>query len=106
MQTCDGGKVAASGLAAHEKQRDAVVALGVVDEVFADVVAVFVRSRVGVFRGETVADADDDETGGVAEVVEHGVLSAFVLEDPAAAVDVVEDADCFGVFGAEDAAWY
>lgn len=63
-----------------------------IDQVLADVEAVLIAGRVRVLRRETVADGDDGEVGVVGVVSELEVLVGFGLKDPAAAVDVVEDA--------------
>ena len=59
VEGSDSAQVAASGVAAHEEHRGAVVLLGVIDEVGSDVEAVFVSCWVGIFRGEAVADGYD-----------------------------------------------
>ena len=79
----------ARALPAHKQQRDAVVADGVIDEVFADVVAIPVRLGIRVFGCEAVSYAYYDEIAGVGEEGEVGVLGVVGLEDPAAAVNVL-----------------
>jgi hypothetical protein len=108
--------VAACAFAAEEEKGSVVVFLGVVDEVFADVVAVFVWCWVWIFwswrdknrncqrirgirkvigskkdtRTQTIANTDDCQLVVIGKEFQINILSLLGLQNPSSAVDVIK----------------
>jgi hypothetical protein len=89
-ETCNGTEMSASRVSAHERQRRTVLFLSVVDQPVRHVFAIVVAFGIRVFRGKAIADADNGKLAVLRDPVEHQVLVVFGLENPAAAMDVVE----------------
>lgn len=105
VESGDDGEVAAGGFASDEQQAAAELFLRMVDQVLSNVEAVFVAGWVRMFRSQAIPDADDGQAGAVGEVLEQDVLRLLVLQHPASAVDVVEDALGLAGLGNEDSTW-
>ena len=85
-------EVATCTLAPNERKWCAIILLRIENEVLCCVVTVIRTCRIGILRGEAVADRDARETKVVGEELEGRVLRLLILKNPAATVDVHEDA--------------
>lgn len=92
MERDEHGEVSAGAFTAHERQRDAERRLRVLHQPLGRVVAVLRARGKGILRRQAIPDRQHHRARPVGDVLQRGVLRLLVLQHPAAAVDVHEEA--------------